>query len=82
MTRFHALQISSVNTGADEPLWVVNIKKSIASQLQLDVTGVRGDASAKDGESSTFSTAQSGTRLPPMSTLAISTRQIAAISLR
>ena len=55
MTRFHALQISSVNTGADEPLWVVNIKKSIASQLQLDVTGVRGDASAKDGESSTFS---------------------------
>jgi hypothetical protein len=42
-------------------LWIVNIKKSIASQLQLDVTGVRSDGTAfnykaatKDGEKTTL----------------------------
>jgi hypothetical protein len=42
-------------------LWIVNIKKSIASQLQLDVTGVRNEGAAfnykaatKDGEKATL----------------------------
>ena len=41
-------------------MWVVNLKKSIASQLQLDVTGVRpnGDvanwSAPKDGENTLF----------------------------
>lgn len=34
---------------------MVNYKKSIASQLQLDVTGVRGSgAASKDGKGSVF----------------------------
>ena len=42
-------------------MWVVNFKKSIASQLQLDVTGVRPDGpvanwetAPKEGESTTY----------------------------
>ncbi len=41
-------------------MWIVNYKKSIASQLQFDITGVRRDGPAvnwsapKDGESDTF----------------------------
>ncbi|XP_046638923.1 vitellogenin-like [Daphnia pulicaria] len=53
--------ISGIKTGAGEPLWIVNIKKAIASQLQLDVTGVRNDGAAfnykaatKDGEKATL----------------------------
>ena len=44
--------------GADEPLWIVNIKKSIASQL--DITGVKHDGpsvkwdSIWEGESTSF----------------------------
>lgn len=54
------IKINGVQIGADEPLWIVNIKKSIASQLQLDITGVRGDGSSyksatKAGDKSTFS---------------------------
>ena len=51
-------KIYGIKTGADEPLWIVNIKKSIASQLQLDVTGVRDDFNYKsanrEGEKSIF----------------------------
>lgn len=35
------MQVTGIKVGADEPVWVVNYKKSIASQLQMDVTGVR-----------------------------------------
>jgi hypothetical protein len=38
----------AIQVGADEPLWVVNFKKSIASQLQLDVQGVRPDGERID----------------------------------
>lgn len=34
---------TGIEINAEEPLWVVNYKKSIASQLQLDITGVRRD---------------------------------------
>jgi hypothetical protein len=52
-----------VQIGSDEPLWVVNFKKSIASQLQVDLTGVRSvgpapnwQSAPKDGESIVFTT--------------------------
>ncbi|KAI9554120.1 hypothetical protein GHT06_019392 [Daphnia sinensis] len=54
--------ITELKIDTDEPLWIVNIKKSIASQWQLDLTGVRHDGPppnwqsiTKDGESTTFS---------------------------
>ena len=37
--------------GADEPLWIVNIKKSVASQWQLDITGVNHEGPSVDWES-------------------------------
>lgn len=42
------LQIDSIEVGENEPLWVVNYKKAIASQLQLDVSGVRPDGQPID----------------------------------
>jgi hypothetical protein len=52
-----------VQIGSDDPLWVVNFKKSIASQLQMDLTGVRSvgpapdwQSAPKDGESIVFTT--------------------------
>lgn len=45
---------------ANEPEWIVNLKKSIASQLQLDLSGVRQDGPAvdtsapKDGQSASL----------------------------
>ncbi|XP_057375632.1 vitellogenin-2-like [Daphnia carinata] len=35
--------VTGIKIGAEEPLWIVNYKKSIASQLQFDITGVRRD---------------------------------------
>jgi len=35
--------IVNLKVGDDEELWIVNLKKSIANQLQLDVTGARSD---------------------------------------
>lgn len=35
--------VVDVEIGNDEELWIVNMKKSIANQLQLDVTGLRSD---------------------------------------
>jgi hypothetical protein len=32
----------------DEPHWSINLKKAIASQLQLDITGWRSDAELND----------------------------------
>lgn len=40
---FFRLKFTGIEINAEEPLWVVNYKKSIASQLQLDITGVRRD---------------------------------------
>lgn len=61
--KFHLhFQITGVKIGDGEPQWVVNYKKGIASQLQIDITGVRRDdpsinlISPKTGESTTFST--------------------------
>ncbi len=50
--------------GKDEPLWIVNIKKSIASQWQLDITGVRHEGPAVnwegiwEGQSATFTVSE------------------------
>jgi len=50
--------------GEDEPLWIVNIKKSIASQWQLDITGVRHEGpfvnweGIWNGESTTFTVSE------------------------
>lgn len=44
-------QFTGIKVGAEEPLWVVNYKKSIASQLQLDLTGVRPDSEPVDWSS-------------------------------
>jgi Lipoprotein amino terminal region len=46
-----------VSVGADEPHWIVNFKKSIASQLQLDVTGVRADGVKFDVPTEDFNSA-------------------------
>ena len=35
------LKFVSMKIESSEPVWIANFKKSIASQLQLDVTGVR-----------------------------------------
>ena len=43
--RFPFRQIISIQVGSSEPNWIVNLKKSIASQLQLDITGVRAVSS-------------------------------------
>lgn len=57
------LKITEIKFGSDEPLWVVNFKKGIASQLQMDITGVRSvspavnwESDPKDGESVVFTT--------------------------
>jgi hypothetical protein len=57
------LKITGIQIGSDEPLWVVNFKKGIASQLQMDITGVRSvgpavnwQSAPKDGESIVFTT--------------------------
>lgn len=43
-------QITGIKIGADEPQWIVNYKKAIASQLQLDVNGVRHDGPSSFGK--------------------------------
>ena len=56
-----------IKIGSDEPLWIVNYKKSIASQLQLDITDVRRGADGlsvnwsppKNDESETFTASSS-----------------------
>ena len=56
-----------IKIGSDEPLWIVDYKKSIASQLQLDITDVRRGADGlsvnwsppKDDESETFTASSS-----------------------
>lgn len=37
------LKFTGIEIDAEEPLWVVNYKKSVASQMQMDLTGVRRD---------------------------------------
>ena len=41
-------QINGVKIDANEPEWIVNLKKSIAGQLQLDLSGVRQDGPTVD----------------------------------
>lgn len=36
-------QFVSIKVASGEPNWIISFKKSIASQLQLDITGVRSD---------------------------------------
>ena len=50
-------QIVSVKIGSDEPHWIANFKKSIASQLQLDITGVRADGVKYDVPTEDFNSA-------------------------
>lgn len=47
------LKVTDIQTSADEPLWTVNIKKAIASQLQVDVGGIRSTEEVKSDYSST-----------------------------
>ena len=44
-------QFTGIQVGADEPLWIVNFKKSIASQLQIDLSGSRPDGPVFDWSS-------------------------------
>ena len=37
------VQIVDIKVNEQEPEWIVNFKKSIAGQLQIDITGVRND---------------------------------------
>ena len=43
---------TDIQTSADEPLWTVNIKKAIASQLQVDMAGLRSTEEVKSDYSS------------------------------
>ena len=40
---FVCTKVQAIKVGAEEPSWVVNFKKSIASHMQLDMTGVKAD---------------------------------------
>lgn len=48
---FKNLQIVEVKVNEEEPEWIVNFKKSIAGQLQIDITGVRRDGPPVEWES-------------------------------
>lgn len=39
-------QVDSIGVSQDEPLWSINMKKAIASKLQLHVSGTRSIESA------------------------------------
>ncbi len=46
LTEFSSLflaQFEKLKVGKDEPTWIVNIKKAVASHLLFDITGVRVD---------------------------------------
>ena len=45
-------KVTDIQTSADEPLWTVNIKKAIASQLQVDMAGLRSTEEVKSDYSS------------------------------
>jgi len=44
--------VTDIQTSADEPLWTVNLKKAIASQLQVNVAGIRTAQEMKSDYSS------------------------------
>lgn len=67
---FRYLQFVDVEINADEPDWVVNFKKGIVSQIQVDLTSVRPDGPAADleavfseGHSATFNVFEVSTTL-------------------